>query len=164
MRVTLLAILSLALAACQSTPSSAPNVEPLAGTISLITGFVPDPEMLTVDIAPVAAQPPGAKLTCAGLYPTQPAVDLQYRAGSEYDLYFYARGFDGADLTMGVITPEGEVFCNDDGWYGLNPRVMIGAPATGLYRVWIGTYRGQPARARLFISELNQPANIRIFR
>ena len=163
MRLALFVILSLMLTACQSTQSSAPDVEPLAGAISLVTGFVPDPETFTVDIMPVAAQPPGTKLTCVGFYPSQPAVDLQYRAGSEYDLYFYARGFDGADLTMGVVTPEGEVFCNDDGWYGLNPRIMIGVPATGLYRVWIGTYRGQPARARLFISELDQPANIRTF-
>lgn len=164
MRVVVFAMISLALAACQSTPSSAPDVEPAAGTIRLVTGFAPDPEALTVDIAPVAAQPPGSKLTCVGFYPAQPAVDLQYRAGNQYDLYFYARGFEGADLTLGVITPEGEVLCNDDGWYGLNPRIMIGAPATGLYRVWIGTYGGQPARARLFISELNQPANIRTFR
>lgn len=163
-RAAALLIVSIALAACQGTQGTAPVVEPLAGSLSLVTGFVPDPEARTVDIVPTGGQPVGAKIACPGFFPDRPAVDLNYRAGSRLDLYFYARGFEGDDLVLGVVTPEGDVLCNDDGWYALNPRIAIGAPATGRYRVWIGTYDGQPARARLFISELIQPPNIQTFR
>lgn len=50
------------------------------------------------------------------------------------------------DLVLLVQTPDGGWFCSDDA-DGLNPGVQIDEPASGLYKVWAGSYAdgGDPA-------------------
>lgn len=162
MRFLIVCGVALLLAACQGTTVDSTSGEGAAQSISLTSGFLPDPRQRDFEIVPfeTAVSP----IACPGFYPARPALELQFQATSTFDLFFYGRGYDDADLVLGVVTPEGEVLCNDDGWYDLNPRVVVGAPSSGRYLVWIGTYTGAPASARLFISELSQGPQIRDLR
>ncbi len=162
MRFLVVCGVALLLAACQGTTVDGSGGQEAARSVSLTTNFFPDPRQRDYEIVPVEAAEP--YIYCTGFFPPQPALELQFQAGNLYDLYFFARGYDGADLVMGVVTPEGEVLCNDDGWYELNPRIVVGTPSSGRYLVWIGTYTGAPATARLFISEVDQGPQIRDLR
>lgn len=162
MRLLIVCGLALLLAACQGTRVDGTGDQDAARSISLTTNFFPDPRQRDYEIVPL--QTATSPIACPGFYPAQAALDLQFEAGNRYDLYFFVRGYDGADPLLAVMTPEGEVFCNDDGWYDLNPTVRIGRPSSGRYRIWIGTYDGAPANVRLFISEVNQGPQIRDLR
>lgn len=143
--------------ACQGTPGSNGS----SWSTRLTEGFYPDPRARNFDIVPTSGQ---QAIACSGFFPDQPTLTLQYRAGERFNLFFFARGYADDNLVLGAITPEGETRCDNDGWYARNPRIEIAQPASGPYRVWVGTNDGQPATARLFISEVDQPSTIRTLR
>lgn len=64
-----------------------------------------------------------------------------------------------ADTTLAIVTSDGNVWCDDDGAGGLNPRIEGQFPA-GSYYVWVGTYRaGQQAPYDLHFTEYDaEPA------
>ncbi|MCB9636754.1 MAG: hypothetical protein H6721_31975 [Sandaracinus sp.] len=60
------------------------------------------------------------------------------------------------DTTLAIVTPDGQVWCDDDGAGHYDPRLAGQFPA-GTYAVYVGTYqRGRRARYELVLSE--QPA------
>src|SRR5690606_37956235 len=90
-----------------------------------------------------------------------PTARLTYEADGTLPLYVYARSTRDEDLTLTVVTPDGEVLCNDDA-DGLQPGLVIEQPASGDYAVWIGSFRAvarreEPGTAELFFSELDGP-------
>jgi len=91
---------------------------------------------------------------CRGYIASAPDFDLTYEAAN-LPLYIYVSS--DSDTTLAVADPEGTWHCSDDD-IGLNPVVHIETPPSGVYTIWVGTYRESGAeRAGLFISETPPP-------
>lgn len=55
------------------------------------------------------------------------------------------------DTTLAVLGPDGRLSCDDDS-YGVDPEVVLEAPAPGVYSVWLGVFDAVPdGTARLEI-------------
>jgi large exoprotein involved in heme utilization and adhesion len=130
-----------------------PNVTAPAryATVDLRAGFLPDPREVRVE---AGGELDAATLggDCVGwIDATRADVTLNYTAGN-FPLIFLAES--RADTTLAVRAPDGTWLCNDD-FQGLNPGIVIQRPASGEYRVWIGTYnQGRPEPAVLRITEI----------
>lgn len=144
----------LALAQKGQAPPGGPNVTAPAryATVTLEAGFQPDPHEVRVE-AGGSLDAATARLgnDCVGWIDQDRAdVTLNYRAG-QYPLHISATS--QADTTLVVRDPSGQWLCNDD-MAGLDPGIVLRQPASGEYRIWIGTLeRGRPQQAALRISE-----------
>jgi len=152
-----LAICSAGLAFAQKgpTPPAGPNVTAPAryATVQLTEGFMPDPHETRVQAGgELDAATANLGPACVGwIDATRADVTLNYRAG-RYPLYLSAAS--RADTTLVVRDPSGNWLCNDD-MEGLNPGIVIQQPASGEYRIWVGTLdRVPPEPALLRISEI----------
>ena len=140
-----------ALAAPMPAAAQNPNAPPSYGSISLPSGFAPDPYQIILQAGgdrQVNKLPPG----CTGyINAVAPDVTLDYRAGG-WPLNIYA--ISDSDTTLVIRAPDGRWLCDDD-TEGFNPLVSIPTPPTGSYAIWVGTF-GNVGRqpARLFISEI----------
>lgn len=74
--------------------------------------------------------------TCNGWVADVPDYVIGY-AGSRTPMHIAAQS--DADTTLVVITPDGQVLCNDDD-IDLNPGITINNPGPGDYTVYVGTY------------------------
>jgi hypothetical protein len=145
----------LAAAACfAAAPAAAQdyNADPNFGTLTLASGFTPDPQVVAVRSggeinAATISQ------SCQGFVSNAPDVRLNYTAGSLPLIISVAAE---ADTTLVVNGPDGSWYCDDDGGEnGMNPMVRFNAPASGQYDIWIGTYGNASLQpAQLNISEL----------
>jgi hypothetical protein len=156
MRATILAGLvllctpGLAMAQKGQAAPSGPNLTEAAryATVALEAGFMPDPHEIRVEAGgdmDAAAAQLGAE--CVGwIDGTRADVALTYTAG-QFPLIISAAS--QADTTLVVRDPSGQWHCNDD-MTGVDPGVVLQRPASGEYRIWIGTLdRGQPQQAML---------------
>jgi hypothetical protein len=136
-------------------PGAGPNTQAPAryATIALQAGFMPDPHEIRLE-AGGELDAGAARLGqgCTGwIDATRADVTLTYTAGN-FPLIFLAES--QADTTLVILAPDGRWLCNDD-FQGLNPGVVIQRPASGEYRVWVGTFnRGRPVPAVLRITEI----------
>lgn len=126
------------------------SASPTFGTISLETGFTPDPHAESLSAGgsdEVTLKASG----CVGyINASAPDFDLNFEAGS-LSLYIFAEG--GEDLTLVINDPSGRWHCSDD-WSGTNPMVEFANPESGNYNIWVGTWSNDGlAPAQLFISE-----------
>lgn len=133
------------------------SADPTYGTVTLNTGFTPDPRIVdvqsggSVDASSLNNQQHVGN--CTGMIANAPDVRLNYRAGDRYPLILSVGS--SADTTLVVNGPGGEWYCNDDGPNGLNPSITFQHPASGQYDIWIGTYGDSGLRtAHLNISEV----------
>lgn len=138
-----------------SEPDPAPRVNSNSratyGSVSLDTGFTPDPYLIRVQ-AGGANSASNMASGCAGYIASAPDVELNYRAGS---LPLYISADSMADTTLVVRAPNGSIYCDDDSGEGTNPRVWLEIPISGTYDIWVGTYSsGALQSAELNISEL----------
>lgn len=124
------------------------------GSVSLQSGFTPDPYNVQLaaggDVNVRENGPDG----CWGYTTASPDFELNYTAGSVFDLFISATS--GSDTVLIVNAPDGSWWCNDDGAEGLNPGIEFTSPNSGVYDIWVGTYSssaGTPP-ATLHISEL----------
>jgi hypothetical protein len=136
-------------------PGAGPDVSAPAryATLSLEAGFMPDPHEIRVDAGgELDAAAANLGRDCVGWIDASRAdVTLTYRAGN-FPLVFLVDS--RADTTLVIRTPNGQWLCNDD-FQGLNPGVVIERPASGEYRIWVGTFdRGRPQPAVLRITEI----------
>jgi hypothetical protein len=149
-----LTIATSALLAAVAVPASAQdtNADPNYGTVTLRSGFTPDPRVVPLQAGgDIAASEAGS--SCAGFITDAPDVRLVYSAGS---LPLIISVDSGEDTTLVVNAPDGRFYCDDDsGVRGMNPMVRFNNPRSGRYEIWVGTYRaGATQRARLHISEI----------
>ncbi len=146
-------------AQAQQAAAAQANNNPAAGgsnfgTITLATGFTPDPhvEQGTSGAGATGRDASTLDANCRGqidstpdhlLVATTAMSNLRIMANSQ------------SDTTLVVHKPDGSYACNDDG-DGLNPVVVIqGAPA-GTYQIFVGSYtEGENASYKLGISELD---------
>jgi len=139
----------------QPGAGAGPNTQAPAryATVNLQAGFMPDPHEVRVE-AGGELDAAAARLGqgCVGwIDATRADVTLNYTAG-DFPLIFLAES--RADTTLVILGPDGRWLCNDD-FQGLNPGVVIQRPASGEYRIWVGTFgRGRPEAAVLRITEI----------
>ena len=125
--------------------------EALYDNVSLVTGFSPDPYLVSIVAGGDSAASDELGAACAGnVTSKQPDVVLNYTAGSNFGLYLYAEAAE--DTTLILLGPDGW-YCDDDSHGDLNPRVSIERPLSGDYLIWVGTFDGDVADAELGISE-----------
>jgi hypothetical protein len=127
------------------TPAGGSNY----GTVSLTTGFLPDPSVAS-GTAGGAVDASTINPSCRGWISSTP--DHLFVANSAFNnLRIIARS--DADTTLVVQGPDGAYRCNDDG-DGLNP-VVPGPFVPGTYRIWVGSYsQGVLAPYRIGFTEL----------
>lgn len=141
----LLSSLAVSATAAAQDISATPNY----GTVTLETGFMPDPhEVSVVAGGSTAVTQPG----CTGYVSDAPDFELTYTAGSTFPLNIYV--VSEGDTTLLVNLPDGTWVCADD-VQGFNPALNFATPASGVYDIWVGSYSSDemPA-ATLKISEI----------
>jgi hypothetical protein len=123
---------------------------PTYGYVSLSAGFTPDPTTVSLTAGGTIDGTTVNEL-CYGTFAAAPDVVLEYASGS-FPLILSASS--NADTTLMVADPQGNWFCNDDSGENVNPALRLEKPASGYYRIWVGTYGSDTAAATLYISEL----------
>ena len=143
-----------ALACCLGTANAQnPNADPNYGTVSLHSGFTPDPRVIALRAGGnIAAST--IRSDCAGFITGAPDVRLVYDSGALPLIISVAAS---SDTTLVVNAPDGHFYCDDDGGVnGTNPSIRFNSPQSGRYEIWVGTYRsGDSQPARLHISEVS---------
>lgn len=147
------------------------QADPLYGTVTLRSGFTPDPQCVAVQAGganttadllegsdPVTGESPNGYINAE-----RPDVTLMYTSGS-FSLRFYVES--DVDTTLLVNLPDTTWRCNDDGscegYSGLDPVITCNRPQSGKYDIWVGTYsQGRTSPATLCITELmsNHPGS-----
>ncbi len=121
------------------------------GSISLNSGFTPDPYRVNVRAGGNIAGSNAAS-GCNGFITNAPDFELTYTAGS---LPLVFRTEASSDTTLIINGPDGLWYCDDDGGDGLNAQVTFSKPQSGTYDIWVGTYSsGATQSAQLQITEL----------
>lgn len=148
-------VFAAALCALSAAPAVAQDFDaaPNYGTVTLSTGFSPDPRVVSVrsggniDAESISSD-------CRGFISNAPDVRLVFSAGSSLPLIISASS--SADTTLVINAPDGSWYCDDDGGNeGLNPSVRFNSPMSGRYEIWVGTYGNASLQpAELHISEL----------
>jgi hypothetical protein len=105
-------------------------------TIDLAAGFPLDPTFVSVNAGgEVDARLLSSK--CNGYIHRQPVVTVNWSGEADMARVFYVS--DG-DPTLVVLTPKGELLCNDNAHAQLlDPFIEIEKPAAGQYRIWVGS-------------------------
>jgi hypothetical protein len=120
------------------------------GEISLSSGFTPDPRRISLTAGgTISASDVSAG--CAGSIAVAPDYEVTYSSGS---LPLVFRTEASSDTTLVINGPDGQWYCDDDGWNGNNAEVRFDKPSSGVYDVWVGTYGGGTASADLLITEV----------
>ena len=144
-----------ALLVAAALPASAQdyNATPNYGTVTLRTGFTPDPHNVNLRAGGDRSAQERVGSACRGFITNTPDVRLNYTAGDTFPLIISVAA--QADTTLVVNGPDGRWYCNDDGGNGLNPSLRFDHPASGRYEIWVGTYASGATRpAQLSISEV----------
>lgn len=152
MRNLFVCSVAIALAGFIAGPAAAQNagLEPNSGSVSLRSGFSPDP--YTVQVVAGGNQD-GNRLpgSCTGWISDAPDFRVTYSAGS---LPLAFRTVSGTDTTLIINDPNGDWACDDDSFGDGDAQVVFRRPASGVYDVWVGTFdEGGTARASLGITE-----------
>lgn len=105
-------------------------------TLDLMAGFPQDPTFVSVSGGgEVDARLLGGD--CTGYINRQPVVTVDWSGAADLARVFIVS--DG-DPTLVVLTPKGELLCNDNAHAQLlDPFVELEKPAAGEYRIWVGS-------------------------
>jgi hypothetical protein len=110
-------------------------------TIDLAAGFPLDPTFVSVqgggevDASLLSSE-------CVGYINRQPVATVDWTGDAPFVETFFV---SDSDPTLVVLTPDGQLLCNDDAdEHLLDPVIEISEPVTGTYRIWVGSYaKGQ---------------------
>jgi hypothetical protein len=127
------------------------GASPTYGSVNLRAGFLPDPHV--TDLTAGGSVEVNRGSCSYGKVANSPDVDLYYEGSGGNTLYIYAES--KVDITLLINLPNGSWECDDDGYQGLNPLLIVRNAPSGLYNVWVGTYGSDMASARLMISEID---------
>lgn len=109
--------------------------------VSFANGFQPDPYVMEGRAAGrISSADLGLPSNCAGYWSARP--DEVINLPIDYN-YFRIDAYAQEDVTLAIVTPDGQVWCDDDSAGGTNSRLEGQFPA-GMYAVYVGTY--QPGR------------------
>lgn len=75
---------------------------------------------------------------CVGFINAQPVVTVKLANAVPYAEVFF---MSDSDPTLVVLTPDGQLLCNDD-WHKdvLDPAVQLTDAVPGVYKIWVGSY------------------------
>lgn len=130
------------------------NATPAYGSVTLNTGFTPDPHSVSLTAGgsiDASTAPLLAGKGCLGKIANAADFELTYTAGSTFPLTI--RVESSSDTTLVVNAPDGSWYCADD-VEGVNPVLVWATPPSGVYDIWVGTYGDEMAPATLLITEL----------
>lgn len=145
-------ILLLVLLVLSGSPAQAQSP-----SVWLRAGFTPDPHQQRVTAGGTVRAASWGGNGCAGYINSTPTLTLNW-SGSTANLRIFATS--SADLTLMVIDPFGDAYCNDD-FSGNNPLVRLANPASGYYEIYVGRYSSGTASGNLYITERNlDPSNV----
>lgn len=116
------------------------NLPPTFGIISVYSGFLPDPNWVSLLAGgSIRAEYPDAVTgnRCAGYFAEAPDFRIHFTPREDLPLSFYVEARE--DTVLLVNTPDGAWHCNDDS-AGLNPALTWDDPLEGQYDIWVGTY------------------------
>ncbi len=106
-------------------------------TMDLAAGFPLDPTFVSVqgggevDANLLASH-------CVGFINQQPVVTVNWTGEAPFVEVFF---ISDSDPTLVVLTPDGQLLCNDDANDDLlDPVISLDDPAPGTYRIWVGSY------------------------
>jgi hypothetical protein len=121
----------------RSVVDIASGLEVALFTIDLEAGFPLDPTFMSVNAGgAIPASLLGAE--CTGFVNNAPVVTVNWTGDADFLEAFFV---SNDDPTMLVLTPDGQVLCNDDADdHLLDPVVEIPNPIDGTYRIWVGSY------------------------
>jgi hypothetical protein len=88
----------------------------------------------------IASADLGIPQNCAGYWSARPEEVIELPI--DYN-YFRVDAYATEDVTLAIVTPDGQVWCDDDSAGGTNARLAGQFPA-GMYAIYVGTY--QPGR------------------
>lgn len=98
---------------------------------------------------PLTATSMGLPAVCPGFFPT----DAQHTVVLETDMpYLRVETPSTGDATLVIVTPDGNVWCDDDSAGNYTPRLEGWFPA-GVYRIFVGSYDGRSLSYDLLLSE-----------
>ncbi len=123
-----------------------------ARTVTLKTGFLPDPYSVTVAAGGTFAASARSS-SCRGYIADGPDVILNFTTAAD-ELHIFVEA--DADTTLVVRAPNGTWHCNDDDDLGdtWDPWVSILNARSGTYSIWVGTFTsGSYPSATLYFSE-----------
>lgn len=107
-------------------------------SVALTPGFMPDPYVLDGRASGrIASRRLGMPDVCPGFWSRTPQHVITLPQGMRY---FRVDVTANEDTTLAIVTPNGQVWCDDDGAGGHNPRLAGQFPA-GVYAVYVGTYQ-----------------------
>lgn len=148
-------LLLVLLLGVQNTPALAQDnsATPTYGTISLGSGFSPDPHVVDIVVGG-ELNAADTDSSCVGYVASAPDYSVTYEQ-EQYALSIIA--ISTTDTTLLVNDPDGTWFCNDDSsdLDNANPGIYFGSPKSGRYDIWIGSYStdNNYVSAKLVISE-----------
>lgn len=132
------------------------ELAPYYASISLNTGFTPDPHQVSVISGGfINTEYLGGE--CTGYASQAPDIRLLFAGYSNTLRFFFEADDPDEDATLLVNLPDGSWLCNDDAHSGtLDPMVVINDPPEGQYDIWIGSYYADDyISGTLSISELD---------
>ncbi len=107
------------------------------GSVALSQGFMPNPFVVEGRASGrISSASLGMPSVCAGYWESSPEQVLELPDGFGY-LRVDALADD--DVTLAIVTPDGQVWCDDDGAGGTDSRLEGQFPA-GTYAIYVGTY------------------------
>lgn len=125
-----------------------PKLKPTYGSVTLKSGFSPDPFSKTLTAGGRIATKLGGVTAHVA---RAPDFRLIYTAGANpLRIFVESKG----DATLLVNLPNGSWVANDDGGVGVNPQLSFAKPPSGQYDIWVGTFAPKNVEAILKISEL----------
>ena len=118
-----------------------PTIEPLsilsaeAGSFALDTGTLP--LNLNVDTGG-AASLSSFNEDCSGF--ASQAATVAIEVGSAlWGEDIVVEATSDTDAVMAILSPDGGLFCNDDGPNGLNPQITLQPSGSGQHKIWVGS-------------------------
>lgn len=134
-----------------------PSATPRDGTISLESGFLPDPYVALANSGGGTVNITNLDLGsgCTGFTARQPNLILNWSGDSpRLRIFFIARS---SDAGLVISTPDGRYLCNDNpSFAGTDPMVDISNPMAGAYAIWVtNPAQGQTDSGSLYVTELN---------
>lgn len=125
------------------------SLDPTYETISLNSGFTPDPRRIQLR-AGGRADASSLADGCYGSIARAPDVKVVYHAGRQP---LIVRTQSAGDTTLVILDPDGIWNCDDDSAStGMNAQVFFDKPSSGTYSIWVGTF-GDTAAADLVLTE-----------
>jgi len=128
------------------------DLRPNFGSVSLRSGFDPDPYTVSVYAGGSidAYDDTDLPAACVGKISDAPDFSLTYSAGR---LPLAFRVVSKSDTTLIINGPDGRWSCDDDSFGDSDPQVVFRSPQSGKYDVWVGVLGGSGAQATLGVTE-----------